>query len=144
MLRAAIGSHHNRTMQAELDASWMGIALHLAPLPQQGRGRLRTSAAVRTSPDLPRLPVSERRRSSSASGDAARPARSSRASASMCAGAKLPSSLHSALRRCHSGSWSSPSRMLVRTPPRMGGPTKLIGPSARSGGLLACRPVGSG
>ena len=58
---------------------------------------------MRTAPDLPRAPFSESRRSSSASGAAARPARSSLASASMCAGAKLPSSLHSALRRRRSG-----------------------------------------
>ena len=72
-------------------------------VPKKGWGRARTSAAVRTALDLPRALLSKSRRSSSASGAAARPARSSRASASMCAGAKLPSSLHSALRRCRSG-----------------------------------------
>ena len=89
------------------------LSLHPAVCPQKYKGRARTSAAVRTALDLPRAPFSESRRSSSASGAAARPARSSLASASMCAGAKLPSSLHSALRRCRSAfSFKSPTPSL--------------------------------
>jgi len=73
--------------------------------------RARTSAAVRVAPARPPpTPGSERRLSRPPPGGAARPlprrpprpaarpARSSRASASTCAGAKLPSSLHSALQ----------------------------------------------